>query len=75
MLSLTALFWGGNTVVGRFATLFGPLVWALIADVLGFGRVAAIGSLLLFFLAGRIILQRVSDQPRQWTAPDLESFK
>ncbi len=68
-------FYGLYAVVGRFATLFGPLVWALIADVLGFGRVAAIGSLLLFFLAGRIILQKVGDDPREWAVDDLESFR
>ncbi len=67
-------FYGLYAVVGRFATLFGPLVWALVADVLGFGRVAAIGSLLLFFAAGRIILEKVSDHPRKWAAGDLESL-
>lgn len=67
-------FYGLYAVVGRFATLFGPLVWALIADVLGFGRVAAIGSLFLFFAAGRIILQKVSDHPRSWAAADQDSF-
>ncbi|MGZ5384584.1 MAG: MFS transporter, partial [Acidimicrobiia bacterium] len=67
-------FYGLYAVVGRFATLFGPLVWALIADVLGFGRVAAIGSLFLFFAAGRIILQKVSDHPRSWAAGDQDSF-
>jgi UMF1 family MFS transporter len=68
-------FYGLYAVVGRFATLFGPLVWALIADGLGLGRVAAIGSLLLFFAAGRIILQKVSDHPRQWSTEDEVSFK
>jgi UMF1 family MFS transporter len=68
-------FYGLYAVVGRFATLFGPLVWALIADGLGLGRVAAIGSLLLFFAAGRIILQKVSDHPREWSAEDEVSFK
>ena len=68
-------FYGLYAVVGRFATLFGPLVWALIADGLGLGRVAAIGSLLLFFAAGRIILQKVSDQPRLWADEDQDSFK
>ncbi|MDR9451705.1 MAG: MFS transporter [Acidimicrobiia bacterium] len=68
-------FYGLYAVVGRFATLFGPLVWALIADGLGFGRVAAIGSLLLFFAAGRIILQKVSDHPREWSIDDQVSFK
>lgn len=68
-------FYGLYAVVGRFATLFGPLVWALIADGLGFGRVAAIGSLLLFFAAGRIVLQKVSDHPREWSIDDQVSFK
>ena len=68
-------FYGLYAVVGRFATLIGPLVWALIVDGLGLGRVVAIGSLLLFFVAGRIILQKVSDHPRLWTPPELESFK
>ena len=68
-------FYGLYAVVGRFATLFGPLVWALIADGLGLGRVAAIGSLLLFFAAGRFILEKVSDHPRQWATEDLGSFK
>jgi UMF1 family MFS transporter len=68
-------FYGLYAVVGRFATLFGPLVWALIADGLGFGRVAAIGSLLLFFAAGRIVLQKVSDHPREWAIDDQVSFK
>ncbi len=67
-------FYGLYAVVGRFATLIGPLVWALVADVLGFGRVAAIGSLLLFFAAGRIILQGIDDHPREWAADDLDSF-
>jgi len=66
--------YGLYAVVGRFATLVGPLVWALIADGLGFGRVAAIGSLLLFFAAGRIVLEKVRDHPRHWEAEDLESF-
>lgn len=64
-------FYGLYAVVGRFATLFGPLVWALIVDGLGLGRVVAIGSLLLFFIAGRIVLQGVHDSPREWTDDDL----
>lgn len=59
-------FYGLYAVVGRFATLLGPLTWALIADVAGLGRVAAMGSLLLFFVIGRLILQSVSDRPRSW---------
>jgi UMF1 family MFS transporter len=67
-------FYGLYAVVGRFATLFGPLVWALVADWLGLGRIVAIGSLLLFFAAGRMILHQVSDHPREWATEDQESL-
>lgn len=56
-------FYGLYATVGRFATLLGPLVWALITDGLHWGRVAAIASLLLFFAAARIVLQGVTDTP------------
>jgi UMF1 family MFS transporter len=56
-------FYGLYATVGRFATLLGPLVWALITDVLKWGRVAAIASLLLFFGAARIVLAGVTDAP------------
>jgi len=56
-------FYGLYATVGRFATLLGPLVWALITDTLKWGRVAAIASLLLFFGAARIVLAGVTDTP------------
>ncbi len=64
-------FYGLFAVVGRFATLSGPLLWALIADVARLGRVAAMGSLILFFVTGRVILQGVTDAPREWGEKDL----
>jgi UMF1 family MFS transporter len=57
-------FFGLYATVGRFATVLGPLVWALVADGLGFGRTAALASLGLFIVAARVVLQKVrDDQP------------
>jgi UMF1 family MFS transporter len=57
-------FFGLYAVVGRFATVLGPLLWALVADGLGWGRTAALGMLGLFIVAARIILQQVDDTLR-----------
>ncbi|MQB02266.1 MAG: MFS transporter, partial [Actinobacteria bacterium] len=37
-------FYGLYATVGRFATVFGPLLWALVVDVLGLGRTTALGG-------------------------------
>ena len=42
----TSTFFGYFNMVGRFSSLLGPLLWALIADWLGFGRPIAILALL-----------------------------
>lgn len=52
-------FFGLYAVVGRFATIFGPLVWALIADVIGLGRVWALASLGVFIVCSMLVLSRV----------------
>ncbi len=57
-------FFGLYAVVGRFATVLGPLVWALVADGFGWGRTAALGLLGLFIVAARVVLQRVDDAVR-----------
>ncbi|MBT8212183.1 MAG: MFS transporter [Acidimicrobiia bacterium] len=59
-------FYGLYATVGRFATVLGPLLWALIVDGLGFSRTVALGALALFVAAGRVVLAGVDDQPRQW---------
>jgi len=56
-------FYGLYATVGRFATLLGPIAWSLVADTLGLGRVAAIATLLVFFVSARIVLAGVTDQP------------
>jgi MFS transporter, UMF1 family len=45
-------FYGLYATVGRFATIVGPLVWALIVDGLGWGRNAAMIALACFIAAG-----------------------
>jgi UMF1 family MFS transporter len=57
-------FYGLYATVGRFATLLGPIVWSLVADTLGLGRIAAIASLLVFFVGARIVLAGVTDAGR-----------
>jgi UMF1 family MFS transporter len=53
-------FYGLYATVGRFATIVGPLVWALIVDLLRWGRPAAMVALAAFVIAGwRVIGNRV----------------
>jgi UMF1 family MFS transporter len=54
-------FYGLYATAGRFATILGPLVWALVVDVLGLGRVAAIGVLVFYLVAARVVLQPVRE--------------
>lgn len=56
-------FYGLYGMVGRFAAVSGPLLWALVADTLGLGRPAAVASLLVFVVASMIVLAPVSDDP------------
>jgi len=57
-------FFGLYGAVGRFATVLGPLVWALATDGLGWGRTAALALLGIFIVAARFVLQGVSDAVR-----------
>jgi UMF1 family MFS transporter len=61
-------FFGIYSMVGRFASVIGPVLWVLIADTLGLGRPAAILSLLVLVVISHRILQRVDDKPREWDA-------
>lgn len=63
-------FYGLYATVGRFATIAGPLVWALIVDVAGLGRSTALGALTVFVVVGWLILGRVDDRQRDWPAAD-----
>jgi UMF1 family MFS transporter len=63
-------FYGLYSMMGRFATVIGPLMWGIVVDVLGWGRPAAIFTLLVFIIIAFVILQKVDDQPRVW-GPEL----
>ncbi len=52
-------FYGLYATVGRFATILGPLVWALIVDVLDLGRSTAMLVLAGSILAGWFMIGRV----------------
>jgi UMF1 family MFS transporter len=59
-------FYGLYATVGRFATIAGPLVWAIVVDLLDLGRNAALGALIGFIVVGWRVLGRVDDAERQW---------
>jgi MFS transporter, UMF1 family len=52
-------FYGLYATVGRFATILGPLVWALVVDGLGWGRTAALLVLAGFILGGWWVVRKV----------------
>lgn len=64
-------FYGLYATVGRFATIGGPLVWAVIVDVAGLPRSFAMGALAVFIAIGWLILSRVDDRLRSWPEEDL----
>lgn len=60
-------FFGLYATVGRFATIVGPLLWGVIVTVFGFPREVALATLILFVAAARLVLQKVDDEPRDWS--------
>ena len=63
-------FYGLYATVGRFATIAGPLVWAVIVDAFGLSRSVAMAALGGFVLAGWWVLRLVDDAERDW-GPEL----
>jgi UMF1 family MFS transporter len=63
-------FYGLYATVGRFATILGPFMWGLVADILDFGQNAAMGALICFLVAGLIGLSRVEDRETVWAQED-----
>jgi UMF1 family MFS transporter len=63
--------YGLYATVGRFATILGPITWAIIVDVLGLGRRVAMGALIGFIGVGWLVLRRVDDTERIWAPADL----
>jgi UMF1 family MFS transporter len=64
-------FYGLYATVGRFATILGPLTWAMTVDVLGLGRLVAMGALIGFVAIGWWVLRQVDDSERVWPVADL----
>jgi UMF1 family MFS transporter len=54
----SAEFFGFYAVSGRFATIFGPLLFALIIDITGSARLS-ISALTIFFIIGMFLLRSV----------------
>lgn len=59
-------FYGLYATVGRFATVLGPLMWALVVDGLGWGRQAAMSMLGGFVALALAVVHRVDDHERGW---------
>lgn len=64
-------FYGLYSMVGRFAAMIGPLLWALVVDGLGLGRPAAVLSLLVMVVIAYVVLGPARDAVRQWGQEDL----
>jgi UMF1 family MFS transporter len=64
-------FYGFYAMVGRFAAILGPLLWTVIVDGFGWGRPAAVLSLLVMVVIAHVIISPVDDGPRAWPASDL----
>ncbi len=64
-------FYGLYATVSRFATILGPLMWGLLVTVLGLPREVAMGGLVAFLVASRLVLNGVDDRPRHWSPGDL----
>ncbi|MQF64676.1 MFS transporter [SAR202 cluster bacterium AC-409-J13_OGT_754m] len=60
-------FFGVYSIVGRFASIIGPLVWVMVADTLGLGRPIAVLTLTISIMISYVILQGVDDKPRLLT--------
>lgn len=68
-------FYGLYSMVGRFATIIGPLSWGLIVDGLNLGRPAAMAFLFIVMVIGYVILQGVDDKPREWAPEHLAEYE
>ncbi len=60
-------FYGLYSIMGRFASITGPLTWALIVDILLWGRPFAVFTLTFSVMIAFFILRPVSDHIRDWS--------
>jgi MFS transporter, UMF1 family len=69
-------FFGLYAMVGRFAAMVGPTMWAIFADpaFLGWGQPAAVMFLLLWVIIAFVVLRPVDDRPRTWGPEDLPGY-
>ncbi len=68
-------FYGLYATVGRFATILGPLVWALIVDGIGLSRTIAMSALIGFVVAGWTLIRGVDDAERNWRPEDMTASR
>ena len=61
---MNAEYFGFFSVSQRFASIFGPLMFALINDITGNARLSIL-SLLILFIAGALVLRGVKDPEEQ----------
>lgn len=57
-------YYGLYAMVGRFAAMLGPLLWAVVVDGLGWGRPVAVAGLAVFVAVAMVLLSRVATAPR-----------
>ena len=62
---------GLYAMVGRFAAILSPLLWAAVVDGLGWGRPAAVLTLVAVVGLAYAVLAPVDDAPRAWAPADL----
>ncbi|MCC6704452.1 MAG: MFS transporter [Thermomicrobiales bacterium] len=65
-------FLGLNAMIGRFSAIVSPLLWVLVADLLGLGRPVAVLSLIVMLVIARIVLDRLDDDHRVWPVERIE---
>jgi len=66
-------FLGLNAMIGRFSAIVSPLLWVLVADLLGLGRPVAVLTLIGMLVIARIVLIRVDDAHRVWPSERIEA--
>lgn len=57
----SAAFFSFFSVSGKFAGIFGPLIFALVSQMMGNSRLGII-SLIIFFISGALLLTRVDEE-------------
>jgi UMF1 family MFS transporter len=65
-------FYGLYSIMGRFASITGPMTWALIVDILVWGRPFAVFTLTFSMVIAFFLLRPVSDHVRDWAPEEQE---